>query len=177
MHMYHNTNRRGKEKMKPNLIGDYDTNMSGIDRSDQKLSYNSALRQTIRWYKKCGVQLIEIYLEECFYLYTACGKNVTIKHINKFRKVVVKWLIVETVQPRQFKPQFHYLAIIPPSRKKEIPTRVFKVCCSNKIRRETRYMCAFCEGNPPMCVEKCFQVYHPKLGVAVESDMDSDEDV
>ena len=42
------TNRRGEEKMKPNLIGDYNANMSGVDRSDQMLSYNSALRKTIR---------------------------------------------------------------------------------------------------------------------------------
>ena len=42
------SNRRGKEKMKPNIVKDYNEAMSGIDRSDQMLSYNSALRKTLR---------------------------------------------------------------------------------------------------------------------------------
>ena len=33
------TNRRGKEKIKPNIVADYNLGMSGIDRSDQTLSY------------------------------------------------------------------------------------------------------------------------------------------
>lgn len=33
------TNRRGKEKIKPNIVADYNLEMSGIDRSDQTLSY------------------------------------------------------------------------------------------------------------------------------------------
>ena len=42
------TNRRGQEKLKPNLIKDYNAFMSGIDRSDQMLSYHSSLRKTLR---------------------------------------------------------------------------------------------------------------------------------
>ena len=48
--------------MKPNTVKEYNMNMSGIDRSDQMLSYRSALRKTIRWYKKLGVHLIEMFL-------------------------------------------------------------------------------------------------------------------
>ena len=43
------TNRNGKTKKKPISVRDYNNGMSGIDRSDQMLSYNSALRKTIRW--------------------------------------------------------------------------------------------------------------------------------
>ena len=43
------TNRRGREKLKPNLVKDYNAFMSGIDRSDQILSYHSSLRKTLRW--------------------------------------------------------------------------------------------------------------------------------
>ena len=42
------TNRRGKEKMKPNILAEYNLGMSGIDRSDQMLSYYQGLRKTIR---------------------------------------------------------------------------------------------------------------------------------
>ena len=44
------SNRRGNEKMKPNIVRDYNNSMSGIDRSDQMLSYHSGLRKTLRWY-------------------------------------------------------------------------------------------------------------------------------
>ncbi|MEL7307546.1 MAG: transposase [Pseudomonadota bacterium] len=56
------TNRRGDEKLKPDSVRDYNLYMSGIDRTDQMLSYHSALRKTIRWYKKVGVHMMEMYI-------------------------------------------------------------------------------------------------------------------
>ena len=63
------SNRRGKEKMKPNIVRDYNNSMSIIDRRDQMLSYHSGLRKTLRWYKKAGVHILEIFLTNAFYLY------------------------------------------------------------------------------------------------------------
>ena len=63
------SNRRGKEKMKPNIVKDYNEAMSGIDRSDQMLSNNSALHKTLRWYKKVGVHMFEIFLTNALYQY------------------------------------------------------------------------------------------------------------
>ena len=63
------TNRRGDQKMKPDSVKDYNNYMSGIDRTDQMLSYHFALRKTIRWYKKVAVHMIEIYLVNSFYLF------------------------------------------------------------------------------------------------------------
>ena len=40
------TNRRGDQKMKPNIVRYYNDGMSGIDRTDQMLSYHSSLRKT-----------------------------------------------------------------------------------------------------------------------------------
>ena len=48
------TNQRGKELVKLNVIIDCNANMSGIDQSDQMLSYHSSLIKTVRWYKKVG---------------------------------------------------------------------------------------------------------------------------
>ena len=45
-------NRKEQKKMKPNVIRDYNLGMSGIENCDQMLSYYSALRKTLRWYKK-----------------------------------------------------------------------------------------------------------------------------
>ena len=63
-------NRNGKSKQKPNVVHIYNQNMSGIDRSDQMLSYHSGLRKTIRWYKKVGIHIMEIFIANAFYLYT-----------------------------------------------------------------------------------------------------------
>ena len=53
------TNRNGKVTVKPNIVIDYNKGMSDVDRSDQMLSYYSALRKTIRWLKKVAFQLFE----------------------------------------------------------------------------------------------------------------------
>ena len=45
-------NRNGKVTKKPNLVRDYNAGMSGVDRSDQMLSYHSALKRSVRWNKK-----------------------------------------------------------------------------------------------------------------------------
>ena len=49
--MMDSVNRHDKSKRKPNVFHIYNNHMSGIDQSDQMLSYHSALRKTIRWYK------------------------------------------------------------------------------------------------------------------------------
>ena len=43
------TNRHKQHRLKPNIVRDYNNGMSGMDKSDQMLSYYSALRKTIRW--------------------------------------------------------------------------------------------------------------------------------
>ena len=45
-------NRNNKISSKPNIVRDYTNYMAGVDRSDQMLSYYSATRKTLRWYKK-----------------------------------------------------------------------------------------------------------------------------
>jgi hypothetical protein len=44
-------NKRGQPVYKPKTVLDYTRYMSGIDRSDQMMSYQTSLRKTIRWYK------------------------------------------------------------------------------------------------------------------------------
>ena len=39
-------NKRGENKMKPNMVRDYNNGMSDVDRSDQMVSYYDCLRKT-----------------------------------------------------------------------------------------------------------------------------------
>ena len=61
-------NQRGEVKIKPNIVRDYKDGMSGIDRSDQMLSYHSALHKTICWCKKVCVHFVEKMLINVFYM-------------------------------------------------------------------------------------------------------------
>ena len=62
------TKRLGKEKENSSIVRECNDSMSGIDHSDQMLSYPSGLRKTLRWYKTAGVYILEIFITNAFYL-------------------------------------------------------------------------------------------------------------
>ena len=128
--MVKTTNRHGKEKDKPNVVKIYNENMSGIDRSDQMLSYHSGLRKTIRWYKKVGIHLMEVMLSNAYYMYASVTPCRNVKNIKDFREVVVESLIVPPRKKRLMRPQlnFHCLSAIPATEKKKTPTRRCQHC-------------------------------------------------
>ena len=91
--LINSVNRHGKSKRKPNVVHIYNNHMSGIDRSDQMLSYHSALRKTIRWYKKVGIHIMEIFLSNAYYMYAKNTKNPIAKNMKDFRESIVTNLI------------------------------------------------------------------------------------
>lgn len=46
------SNRHGDQKQKPSIFCDSNEEMSGIDRIDLMLLYDSALHKTLRWFKR-----------------------------------------------------------------------------------------------------------------------------
>jgi len=59
----------------------------------------------------------------------------------------------------------HFPEIIPPTDKKQAPTRQCAVCCKSdekgkKIRRESRYYCDPCKVG--LCAAPCFRIFHTK---------------
>jgi len=165
------TNRRGEAKEKPIMVKDYNNSMSGIDRSDQMLSYHSGLRKTVRWYKKVGVHLLEMFLTNAFYLYRKFSTKDEFKHQTEFKENIIKSLIGRRKQKRHLDStaSFHYLEPIQDGEKKKNPTRRCKQCSKGQSRRESRYICGFCDDTPALCVHPCFRLYHQKLGVAPEN--------
>ena len=51
-------NRNGTEIMKPQSVLDYNKAKMGVDKSDQMTSYNTALRQSTKWYRKLAIELL-----------------------------------------------------------------------------------------------------------------------
>ena len=161
-------NRHGAAKVKPNIVRDYNLHMSGIDRSDQMLSYYSGLRKTIRWYKKIGVHMLEKMVNNAFYLSRLHNPN-SVKHIIQMRMMAIEWFIGNTPAPLAPAPTaaIHHLKSFPPTEKKKHPQRICKVCYEKKVRKDTRYFCAKCEQHPALCIEPCFLEYHVRLGLGV----------
>ena len=115
------SNQGGKEKMKPNNVKDYNEAISGIDRSDQMLSYNFALRKTLRWYKKVRVHKFKIFLTNAFYLYKTYAPQREAMTINEFREIIVNNIVGVLKQPAHLRPvcDFHYLEVLTPTEKKK----------------------------------------------------------
>ena len=96
---------------------DYNYNMSGIDRSDQMLSYHSSLRKTVRWYKKVGVHILEILLINAHYIYLKYSRDAKPLNITRFKEYVVTQMVGE-LKPKEsvkVKARFHYPALITPT--------------------------------------------------------------
>ena len=152
-------NRHGKSKRKPNVVHIYNNHMLEIDRSDQLLSYHSVLRKTIRWYKKVGIHIMEIFLSNAYYMYAKNTTNPIAKNMKDFRESIVTNLIGPPPPNHHLKPQasFHHLSTIPRTEKKKNVARICKHCSKNQSRRESRYECHVRPNKPALCVDPCFK--------------------
>ena len=93
--------------------------MSGVDRSDQMLSYYQGLRKSVHWYKKIGFHFLEIYLFNSFCLYNKVNPTSTKRLLNRSRNLI-GGVPKDTIE----KPiaNFHYQKTILETEKKEYLT-------------------------------------------------------
>ena len=117
--MMDSVNRHGKSKRKSNIVHIHSNVMPGINRLDQMLLYHSALRKTIRWYKKFGIHIMEIFLSNAYYIYAKNTTNPIAKNMEDFRESTVTNLVGPPLLNCYLKPQasFHHLSAIPPTEK------------------------------------------------------------
>ena len=137
-------NRKGKVMIKPNIVRDYNAGMSGVNRSDQMLSYYSALRKTIRWPKKLALHIFEMMIHDAYLLY--CQESGSKMKSLSFREQLVLYLLKDklpsepTAKRRRngFTNQ-HYLEYLPATeRNNNQPSRaVF----AQKTKRSTVFLC------------------------------------
>ena len=102
-------NRHGKSKWKPSIIHIYNNHMLGISRSNQMLSYHSALWETIRWYKKAKIQIMEIFFNNDYYMHAKNTTNSIAKNMKDFQESIVTNLTDPPPPNRYLMPQasFH----------------------------------------------------------------------
>ena len=159
-------NKNGKISIKPDIIRDYTLGMAGIDRSDQRMSYYSFLRKTVRWYKKIALHYFEIFLQNAFMFYNQRNQGNKKMKILQFRESVIMHLLdghgsnAGESSNHENTTDFHYLKHLSPTEKKSKPTKPCRMCSEEKKRKETRYFCPVCPKNPALCVVPCFKTYH-----------------
>jgi hypothetical protein len=66
---------RGTHKIKPTTVLDYNKYKTGVDRSDQMLSYYSLERKTIKWWKKLFFHLFDLAIVNAHILHTKTNKK------------------------------------------------------------------------------------------------------
>ena len=133
-------NKRGQLITKPSIKRDYNNGMSGVDRSNQMLSYYQGLRKCIQWYKKVKVHFLDIFLHNSLYLTKQqCPGRFKIPLL-EYRTIALKSLIGHynpiALELRKYGNRFPKL--IRASEKKRNPTLKCRVCYQNQIRRDTR---------------------------------------
>ncbi|CAH4034418.1 unnamed protein product [Pieris brassicae] len=86
--------RFGKSRLKPVEVEIYNRYMSGIDRSDQMISYYSCPRKTIRWYKKVLFHCLDMAVWNAFFLYRKYKKdNANTYHFVHYREELIRVMI------------------------------------------------------------------------------------
>ena len=133
--------------------------MLGVDRSDQMVSYYDCLRKTTQWYKKLALQIFDIIVFNTFCLNSKYG-TLKLPQLLKFTEIVTTHLIgdkLNQIIPRS-NNNFHYLALIPATEKKKLPTKPCQNCSKVKCK-ETRYECVTSDTKPALCFGECFKLY------------------
>jgi hypothetical protein len=83
-------NRFGQPKMKPSEVAQHNNYMSGVDRVDQMISYYSCPRKTIRWPKKILFHLLDVTINNGFYIYKEITGNCSLL---EFRENIIRELL------------------------------------------------------------------------------------
>ena len=93
------------KKNKPIKIKDYNNFMSGIDHSDQMVSYYSCPRKTAKWYKKVLFHLLDISAQNSYFIFNK-KFDVTNATFKQFHNLFIKNLIglpIDTTTAELFK--------------------------------------------------------------------------
>lgn len=162
---------------KPKAVIEYNEGKSSIDLSDQMSSYGSALRKSLRWYKKLGIEFIfGTTVVNAWVIYNQLS-NRKMK-MAKFREDITRALFAE----KDEEEKIHERQVDTPTRrslaahkflKREglaVKTRKYcKRCYSEKIAnnlsknlvKKVNTYCADCKDEPHYCLP-CFNTIHHK---------------
>ena len=122
------------------------------------LSYPSSSRQTVRWYKKVGVYILEILPINAHYIYLNYSGGAIFLNVTRFKEAVITKLIDELKKTIavQIKANFSLPHIDPTYREKKKHCS----CKSNIPRKELRYIWSLCPDQTAICVDHRFRLWY-----------------
>jgi hypothetical protein len=166
--------RNGIEKVKPQVVVDYNNKMGGVDRVDQHLADYTIPRKRGRdTTKKIFFHILNLSLWNSYVLYLKLGERKS--HLD-FRMNVVKEIMekykTDFPSPKYGRPISepsplrlsvrHFPEYLPATEKKNKSNQAMcsrvPDCNGKKLQRESRYFCPDCDV--ALCVSPCFRVYH-----------------
>lgn len=163
----------GRQVFKPTCIVDYNTYMGAVDQTDMLLSSIECVRKSNKWYKKVYFHLLDMAVLNSYQMYKTTSSNyVSIEkfHLNLVKQIIEKYHVPLTRtgggRPRMENDgalrlsERHFPSFVPPTERKQKPTKRCVVCSKHSKRAESRYMCSVC--GVALCVVPCFETYHTK---------------
>lgn len=158
-------NKNGKKQVKPEPIENINRFMCDTDNRDEMQSYYPFSMNTIRWYKKIGIHVIQMLLMNSFYLYNQyhVGPKIT---LYDYRLSILSELLPILPKPRTFissaaSKTYHFPEKYEVGKNGRTARKRCHLCYSNGIRRDTSYFCPNCPKQPSLCLEPCFKIFHP----------------
>ena len=170
--------RRGEviRMQKPSIIGLYNLNMGGVDRTDAEIHPYSANRNKLNWFLKTAIYFFQLLLRNAFVFYSESGGR---KSFLQFHEAAVRHFVLTTgpgrrqgaIVPRmkevdrasQHAPPaqlMHLPTRIPATPKNAKPCKRCRICYLQGRRKETRFECVACAEKPGLCVEPCFRLFN-----------------
>ena len=169
--------REGRVIHKPDAVHDYNTNMSGVDHSDQINSYYIVENRSMKWWKKVFFHVMNTAVTNAFILYKVSTPAKEQMADRKFRMAIVSHLLgcyehpttprrmslannnnVATEQRLEGK---HFLE----TGDRRLECVVCTVRGDNhsgvkyKSRTQTKTQCKTCVPKVTLCIS-CFEIYH-----------------
>ncbi|XP_054274551.1 piggyBac transposable element-derived protein 4-like [Macrosteles quadrilineatus] len=159
-------------QLKPNVVINYNNNMNGVDKQDQRLSCFPVMRKCMKGYKKLFFYLFDVTLNNARVIHEIVTKKKST--MSKFRINLAEQILESvnlTNRPVGGRPSVaaesplrlqarhwgHFIRKILPTSKQR-PSRKCRVCSAQGRRSETVYECRKCLV--PLHLETCFEVFH-----------------
>ena len=151
---------RGKHKMKPEMIFNYNDNKHGLDKVDQMLSYNSYSRKNYKWWHAIFYYLFDITIINASIVYfNDSSASKTSSKILSFRSELVDelmtMLLLKSCKSLKIT---HYPFVLSSKDKKECAWCQRSRESGKKNVTRTIYKCLEC--NKHLCPFPCFSMYH-----------------
>ena len=164
---------------KPDVVIDYNENMSLVDKSDMMIGMIESTRKTVRWYSKLFFHLVDVCVLNAYNMWLIrTGERMKLRNFSyklvyqmlqkygqiqstiKGRKLVE---VPDRLQASAYISRHHLQNMEDPSGKRKSKQLACGVCKKTttrpKMTRKTSTWCPEC--NMPMCMS-CFPDYHSK---------------